>query len=303
MKGYVLNPLALLGLMNGYNRPLDRHDFPHGSIPDRAGLFMPGMGELRRFSNLNGVAGPVGMGADMFSYGTKQLHPLGTMAITRDGRIFRYATAGAVALVEGNLVQGFAKLPNHLALTSAAQAIGDGGQGRPIVVTPGATGGAANLYAEGFLNVDTTPSNGYAHRIAGHALITASVAFNLFLDPDDLLQVAFTTATRYGLHGNPWCNVIQCPTTITARVAGFVVSPIPANTVAQNYGWILTRGPVSALINGTPAITSPVANSATTAGAVDVWTTAAAAVTITPVGHMMQVGVSGKNNLVFATVD
>lgn len=303
MKGYILSPLAMLGLMSGYNRPLDRHDFPHDKIPNPVHKFIPAMGELKRFSNLTSMIGDAGVGADMFSFGTKQLHPLGTMAGTRDGRVFRYATAGAAALVEGNLVQGLAKLVNHLALTSAAQAIGDGGQGRPIVVTPGATAGAANLYAEGLLNVDTTPGNGYAYRISGHAAITSSVAFNLYLDPDDLVQVAFTTATRYGLHANPWMNVIQCPTAITARVAGFVVSPIPANTTAQNYGWILTRGPVSALINGTPAITSPVANSATTAGAVDVWTTAAAAVTITPVGHMMQVGVSGKNNLVFATVD
>lgn len=302
MKGYVINPLALLGLMNGYNRPLDRHDFPHGSVPDRAGLFMPGCGEMRRFSNLSMVIDGAA-GADMYGFGTKQLHPLGTMAITRDGRIFRYATAGAVLLVEGNLVQGFAKITAHLALTSAAQAIGDGGAGRPIVVTPGATAGAANLYAEGSLVIDTTPGNGYAYRISGHAAITASTVFNLYLDPDDLIQIALSTASRYGLHGNPWMNVVQCPTAITARVAGFAVSPIPANTVAQNYGWIQTRGLVAALINGTPAITSPVANSATTAGAVDVWTTAAAAVTITPVGYMMQVGVSGKNNAVFATVD
>ena len=77
----------------------------------------------------------------------------------------------------------------------------------------------------------------------------------------------------------------------------------PAVITTLQYGWLQIAGPASVLINGTPAITSPVANSATTAGAVDVWTTAAAAVTITPVGHMMQVGVSGKNNMVDLTIE
>jgi hypothetical protein len=57
------------------------------------------------------------------------------------------------------------------------------------------------------------------------------------------------------------------------------------------------------LINGTPAITSPVVNSATTAGALDVWTTAAAAVVVTPVGSMMQVGVTATANMVFLKID
>jgi hypothetical protein len=68
------------------------------------------------------------------------------------------------------------------------------------------------------------------------------------------------------------------------------------------YGWIQTWGPVSALINGTPAVTAPVINSATTAGALDVWT-AAAQPTSSLVGEMMQVGVSGEANHVFLKID
>lgn len=300
MKLHVINPLAMLGALNGYNRPLDRHDWDGkgGHVPSWAGEFAADPGGVRRFANLTNMANG-GVGIDSFGWGSAQLHPLGTLAVTKDGRVFRYAQAGAADLVAGNVVQTAAPIPLHLALTSAAEAIGAGGALDPITVTPGATAGAANLYAEGILTVDTTPSNGYNHRISGHPAITASVAFNLYLDPDDLVQVAFTTATRYGLHHNPYKNVIQTPTTATALVVGIAPAPI----TATQYGWLQTRGPAAVLINGTPAVTSPVANSGTTAGAVDVWTTAAAAVVVTPVGRMMQVGVSGKNNTVFVTLD
>jgi hypothetical protein len=295
MKAYLLDPLAYFGMQAGYNRPLDRHDFPHGHIPDAVGRFIPGMGEPRRFANLSGLTGSSAVGIDTYGFGTTQLHPLGAMAVTKDGRIYRYAQCGDTLLVAGNLVQGIPKVTAHLANTPPVVPIG----ATQFTYTPGAATAVANQYAEGYLNVDTTPGNGLIYRISGHPAIASATAFLLTLDNDDPIQVALSASSRVGLHSHPQKLVVQCPTAITARVAGFCVSPIAIN----NFGWLLTHGPVSALINGTPAITSPVANSATTAGAVDVWTTAAAAVTITPVGYMMQVGVTGKNNLVFATID
>lgn len=301
MKAFVINPLAILGMRHSYNRPLDRHDFDGMSVPGWAGNTLLGQGEARRFSNLSllieGAAGQ-----DMYLTDTTQRHPLGTLAVTKDGRCFRYASAGAAALIEGNLIQSAAPIANHLALTSAAQAIGDGTQKNPIVVTPGATAGAANLYAEGMLNIDTTPGNGYLYRISGHAAITSSVAFNLFLDPDDTIQVALTTSSRYGLIHNPFKTNIISATTVTAPVSGWAVSPIAANTAAENYGWLCTRGLVSALINGTPGVGIGVISSGTTAGAVDV-AAVAAEINVRIIGRMAQVGVSGKNNLVHAMLD
>ncbi len=309
MKAYILDPMAWAGLKSGYNRPLDRHDFPHGTIPDRVGLDIPGTGELRRFANLTNMMGDNGVGQDMYTTDTTQRHPLGTMAITKDGRIFRYATAGATATVVGSLYQSAAPIALHLALTSAAQQIGDGIAQQiggvtfvPIAVTPGNTAGAANLYAEGTLVVSVAPDLGRTYRISGHPAITASTLFNLTLDPDDRVQVAWTTATRYGLHHNPWKNIIVCPTTITAKVVGVACAIIAANTSAQNYGWIQTRGACAVLINGTPAVTAPVINSATTIGAVDVWT-AGAQPTANYVGEMMQLGVSTECDAVFLKID
>lgn len=229
---------------------------------------------------------------DSFTSSATQIHSLGSQARTADGRLFRYAQIGAVDTVAGSIYQGAAPLPNHLANTPPAVSAG----ASSFSYTPGATGGAANLYAEGYLQVDTTPGNGYTYQVKGHAAITASVAFTLYLI--DKIQVALTTSSRVGLMPNGWKNVVVAPTTITAKVVGVAPCII---TLAQ-YGWLQTYGPASVLINGTPAITAPIINSATTAGAADVWT-AAAQPTSDLIGHMMQVGVSGKNNFVWLSID
>lgn len=229
---------------------------------------------------------------DTFTSSSTQFHPLGTVGDTGDGRLWRYCQVGASDLVAGNLIQGAAPLANHLANTPPAVAVG----ATSFSYTPGATAGAANLYAEGFLQVDTTPGNGYTYQVSGHGAITSATAFTLTLK--DPIQVALTTSSRVGLIPNAYKNVIQCPTTITAKVVGVA----PAVLTATQYGWLCSHGPCSTLINGTPAITAPVVNGATTAGSVDVWT-AAAQPTANIVGHMMQVGVSGKNNFVFLGID
>lgn len=235
-------------------------------------------------------------GQDSFTSSTTQMHPLGTRGYTADGRRFRYCQIGGTDAVAGSLYQSAAPIAAHLANTPPVVAIG----AKSFVYTPGATAGAANLYAEGYLQVDTAGSgapNGYTYQVSGHAAISSSTAFTLFLvDP---IQVALATSSRVGLVHNAMKNLIVTPTTNTAAVQGWA----PCVIATTAYGWLHTWGPVSALINGTPAITAPVVNSGTTAGAVDKWTTAAADVAVTPVGYMMQVGVSGKNNFVFARLD
>lgn len=242
-----------------------------------------------------GIIAPIMMfGQDTFTPGLTQNHPLGTAGMTKDGRIFRYCQAGGVDLVAGNLIQGAAPLANHLANTPPVVAVGD----KSFSYTPGATAGAANLYAEGYLQVDTTPGNGLTYQVAGHAAITASVAFTLLLV--DAIQVALTASSRVGLIPNAWKNVIQSPTTPTAKMVGFAPVIIPTTA----FGWLCTHGVVSALIDATaPLITAPVVPSTATAGAVAKYTTAAADVIVEVVGKTMQVTVSAKNNFIFALID
>lgn len=316
MKLYPVNPLALAGAYAGMNRPLNKYDFPHWKIPARIGEGIARRGIIRSIlsrwgqehgmANMNILIGGAAAGQDSWNTNvvtTVQRHPLGTLAMSADGRMFRYGSVGATDGVVGSIYQSAAPIANHLALTSVAQAIGDGASPqKPIVVTPGATAGAAGLYGDGTLVIDTTPGNGYSYRIAGHAAITASTAFNLFLYPDETIQIALTSASRYGLHHSPWKTVIVAATTVTALACGGMVTVITGNGTSENFGWLQTRGEFAALINGTPGVGIGVVTSATTAGAVDV-AAVAAEINVRIIGRMMQVGVSGKNNSVYLTLD
>lgn len=240
---------------------------------------------------LNFAAPSEAYGQDGFTSSSTQLHPLGSTATTKDGRVFKYSQAGGTSLVAGKVQQSAAPIANHLANSAPAVAVG----ALSFSYTPGATAGAANLYAEGFLQVDTagnTTDAGYTYQIAGHAAITSSTAFTLnLLDP---IQVALVvTNSKVGLVHNPYKNVIIMPTTATAAVAG--VAPYVIATT--EYGWLQTWGMASVLINGTPGVGIGVVISATTAGAVDV-AAVAAEVNVRIIGHMAQVGVSTKYNFV-----
>lgn len=245
----------------------------------------------RRFKNLQGENITA---TDTFSVDTTQKLRLGTRAYTSDGRVYHYARMGAVLGVAGSLYQGSAPVAGNLAQTPAAAAIG----ATQVTISAITTTVTANQYAEGWLQVDTTPGQGQMYGIASHPAATGGAALTLTLYPDEAISVALTTASRVGLIANPFADTILVPTARTGLICGWPSGPIPI----AGFGWMQTWGPVCALINGTPTITAPVVNSATTSGAVDLWTTAAAAVVVTPVGHMMQVGVSTKNNAVYGQI-
>ena len=231
--------------------------------------------------------------ADFISSATPA-HKIGTRAVSDDGRVFRYVKAGASNLVAGNVLQSPAIVANHLANTAPAVAVG----AKSFSYTPGATAGAANLYADGFLQVDTTPGNGYTYSVEKHAAISSSTAFTLYLK--DPIQVALTTDSRIGLIANPYNGVIQLPvTTATGTIVGIATYII----AASEYGWIQTWGVASVLTTGTPALGAMVMGPGTAAGAAQVVVAAGTLVVAQIIGHMAQVGVDGKNNFVHVRIN
>lgn len=222
-------------------------------------------------------------GQELFSSSATQVHPLGFLATDGFGRYFRYAKAGASALVVGNVIQAPAQITTHDQLTPAAAAIG----ATQITVTLDATNDATeNYYAGGLAIIDTTPGLGYSYPISGHPLIAASASgvFKLGLP----IQVALTTSSRVTLTPNRYRGVIQAPvTTLTGAVVGAAVYPI----AASEFGWIGVSGTFGTLIAGTPAVGSIVTSPGTAAGAV-VTDPANAAVDV--IGVMNVTGVDGK---------
>jgi hypothetical protein len=234
------------------------------------------------------------LGADSFSSSATPLHRIGTRAIDRSGRVYRYVLAGAADLVAGNCIQGPAIVPNHLANTPPVVAVG----ATSFTYTPGSTLGTVNQYAGGWLQVDTTPGNGQAYQVDNHAAFATGTAFTLNLNTGDPINTALTASSRVGLIQNPYSGVIQMPiTTATGSLVGVAVSII----TALQYGWILTYGMAPVLIAGTPALGAAVMSPGTVAGAAVVLTTTNLVVAQL-VGNMMQVGVDTKNNAVNVTI-
>ena len=209
-------------------------------------------------------------------------HPLGTIGKDAFGRTYRFVRAGASDLVVGNALQAQAELTNHQAMTPAAAAIGD----TSITVTPGATGGAADLYAGGIAVIDTTPGEGYSYPVKTHLAISSSTAFVLQLARGWTVRVALTTSSRVNLYSNPYRGVIQQPTTISnvpVGVCQFILT-------ATEYGWIGASGQFGTLIQGTPGVGLGVGTPGSAAGAVCIHAVA----TIALVGNIMETGVDGK---------
>ncbi len=226
---------------------------------------------------------PLIIGQGLYDSSSTQLHPLGTLGTDGNGRYFRYAKAGAVALVRGNVVQGPAQITTHDQLTPAAAAIG----AEKITVTLDSTNDATeNYYAEGLAVIDTTPGLGQFLPIIGHPLVAASAAGVFSLGTT--LEVALTTSSRVTLVPNPYRGVIASPTTLTGPVVGVAIAAIAAG----EFGWVAVRGSFGVLIAGTPAVGAAVGVPGSAAGAVVI--DGAATSGLYPIGVMQVTGVDGK---------
>lgn len=204
--------------------------------------------------------GPQVVAAELFSDSSTQLHKLGELVHTNDGRSFRYAEAGGTALVAGKLQQSSAQVTNHQDLTPSAASVDD----KSISVTLGATAAAENLYAEGFALVTTSAGAGTMYPISGHAAIASSGTgdINLFQP----IEVALTTSSRIDLVANPYKQVIVNPTTLTSAPIGVGVKAV----TADQFGWLQVAGVANVLADGGLTVGLDVVASDNTAGAVEV---------------------------------
>jgi len=200
----------------------------------------------------------------LFSSSDEQFHELGFKAVG-GGRTFRYAKAGAVALVVGNALQARIEDTDHDIIACRATAIG----ARALLITTGSGSGALdeNEYEGGFAVIDTTGGIGYCYSLGGHAAIAASTNGELPLVDGETVQVALDTSSKITLAVNPYKAVIQHPvTTATNSCVGGAIYPI---AIAE-FGWIQTGGLGAALIAGTPGAGQPVTSTGAVAGALSV---------------------------------
>lgn len=219
-----------------------------------------------------------------------------------DGRQFVLVQNGGTALVSGVMVQSPASIgANHTGLTCATAAIG----ATQITVTLGGTAVTANQYAGGYAVVSAGTGIGQTLRIASHPA-QSSTSGTVVLTLEDPLSVATAVADskvsltlpQYGSANGATVStsgVVVCPTTLTGRVIGATISPIPASTsTVPTYGFIQTKGAVGVLNQGGTAIGLDVMPSASVAGAVCTYVVA----TKCRVGTSTVAGEDGKTQLI-----
>ena len=242
---------------------------------------------------------PIALGQDAFYSSATKMHPLGTRAVDKNGRIFRYVLCGGTTLVVGNCIQGPASQATHqtLAVTTPTAAAGGAVGSDHMTVTLGATNAVVeNEYTDGWAQIELTPGIGYSYPIDHHAAAAGGAALVVYIDPETPIQVALTNASKVTLVRNPWKGVIQTPvTTLTGPPVGAAIYPI----VNAEYGWIQSGGPAGVLCTGAIAVGVMMAVPGAAAGSCTV-----GALHTTPIiGYTMGVTVDACVCPVYLTID
>lgn len=220
---------------------------------------------------------------------TKQ-HPLGTKAETPDGRTYRYARAGGVALVAGNLQVAPTVTPNHVNIVvAAAAAIG----ATTVTATLGATLAAVNFYSEGYMVVNDAVGEGISYKIVGHPAVASAGVITLTLA--EPLIVALTVASEISLVQNPYDLVVISVTDQLDQPVGVATTAVPIN----DYCWLQTGGICSVLADEAFAIAQSLTIGTGLAGAVE----ANDAAGEMEVGIANQAAADTENRAVFLTMD
>ena len=215
---------------------------------------------------------------------------LGARVETRDGRVFRYVENGGTALVAGRLAVAATQTGDHANIdVQAAVAIGD----TTVNVTLGGTLTNANDYAEGYLVVHLTPGNGVSYLISGHPAADASATQTLTLA--EPIDVALTTSTNVSLIKNPWKDVVISASDQADMPVGVAVKAI----VADESGWVQTRGVCSVLADAAITVGDAVTTGASTNGSVEAKNDAGEV----QVGVAIQAGVNTEERAIFLTIE
>ncbi len=225
----------------------------------------------------------LGAPQDLFISTVNQQADLGALMTTGDGRFFRYAQAGASALVAGTVLQSPATVSNHLQLTPAALvATENANTGAPastsvgtnvypvLTVTLGGTAATVNQYAGGWVVVSADGGSGGLlgpqYQIISHPAQTNGSG-TLALTLGDANFNKITTSAKIDLVANPHAGVIINPASLSGTVAGVAIIP----TTALYFGWVQVAGIASVLNDADGTISQGVAvtPSTTVAGAVE----------------------------------
>lgn len=203
---------------------------------------------------------PVVYDIDPLSSSTTQNHPYGALGYDKLGRTYRYAKAGAVALVGGNLQQSPARDTQFTEMAvSVAAAIG----ASQISFTNGTTTIAAGDFVDGTAVITSSTGIGQTFAIKAHT--TGASGATIIITLYETVLVALTTSSKITLSPNPYNGSIVSPTTRTGKTIGVALCAVAIGS----FCWLGTRGRFGVLSDATvAAVGEGLSPSTSTAGCV-----------------------------------
>ena len=220
-----------------------------------------------------------------------QKAPLGTRLAFSDGRVFRYAYNGTVALSPGKFVKCAEITSSNWTNEEVLAAVAAGA--REVTVETAACP-TASIYKDGWLQINDAAGEGIQYKIKSYKA-NATTATSVDIVLYDPIVTALTTASEATLIGNPYYATVLA-TAITEWIVG--VPPIPVT--ASYYYWLQTWGVANVWSEGTPSAGFAVqlAVGTMTAGA----TVRTSVDTTPPLGIQLIVGVDGEYKPVYLMI-
>ena len=231
---------------------------------------------------------------------TAKIRTLGTRGVLPDGRVFYWAQAGGTALIAGDTIQ--TKVSHgasaHVAALDVVAAITTGVT--TITVNVGTTNATANLYADGYLTIDTSPGQGM-YQIKSHPAIASAAGGVFTLYEDDKLRDILTSGTtKVGLQENPYSSTVATPAT---TLTGIVVGVTPVAVPADSFFWLQTYGPAVVTVSAALVAGRGVIVAGASVGEATVQTTAAADIASQIIGYAKTAGAGADvYNYVFLAI-
>jgi len=169
-------------------------------------------------------------------------YALGTKLEAKDGRLWRYAYAGGVALNPGYMGQAEAIAAEALNEVQDGYTTSIGDTTITVLITT-ASGITNGDLAGGWMTVVDGTGEGHSYSISNNVYTTGDTVMTLTLN--DPIIVATEATSEITLSKNLFNGVIVAPTTLTGICVG-----VPNITVtANNYYWAQRRGPVGMVVD------------------------------------------------------
>lgn len=238
-----------------------------------------------------------GFSQGIYAVSATQKEELGTLRVLSDGRMFRYAKAGAGNLTAGHMGQA-AAIAADVTNEACANAHAIGDHVISETITAAAAAYPENHFAGGFFQINDATGEGHQYKIQSSTAVALG-GTSISLTLEDPIRVALVAATsEFTIAASCFNGVVEAAVEENLAV-GLAVVPV----TAAYYYWAQTHGEALARVTGTPAVGTPLMLCGATAGYLAAITTPLD-IDAPPCGKIWgTAGVDAEHKPVFLTID